>query len=47
MYNDILNAERLLTFADGVDSISAYITNILLNAVDVQLEVATLYSALT
>jgi hypothetical protein len=47
MYDDIVNAERWLTFADGVDSISAYMTNILLNAVDVQLEVATLYSALT
>jgi hypothetical protein len=47
MYDDIVNAERWLTFSDGVDSISAYMTNILLNAVDVQIEVDTLYSALT
>ena len=45
MYGDVLNAERWLTFADPIDSIAAYMTNALLNAVDVHIELNTLYNA--
>ncbi len=45
MYGDVLNAERWLTFADPIDSIAAYMTNAVLNAVDVHIELNTLYNA--